>query len=139
MQENEYKKENLAYLDRIALLVTNAVGTVWCAIIFAIIALMSLQQEMSGGNSALLTWFTQTFLQLVLMSVILIGQNIQTKVSEQKGQRDLETDLAIKQELEALIQRINIIEADEEGKLDKILGLLEDKTTLNSAQKQHIS
>ena len=135
MSGNHYTQDELPFLDKIALFATNAVGTVWCAIIFAVIALVSLQHEISGGTSAVVTWFTQTFLQLVLMSVILIGQKIQTKLSEKQAEKDLETDLAVKKELETLIARIDVIEADEEAKLDKILKLLQDKTILNSEQK----
>lgn len=127
MAENENKKEKLALLDKTALFITNAVGTVWCAIIFAIIALISLPNEIHGGTSTFITWLTQTFLQLVLMSIILVGQNIQMKNAESKSERDLETDLAIKKELETLITRIDAIEADEEGKMDRILKILENK------------
>jgi uncharacterized membrane protein len=117
-------KERLPKATKVALFITNAVGTVWCAVIFGIIALISLPYEIQGGPSAFITWLTQTFLQLVLMSIILVGQNIQTKHAEAKAERDLETDLAIKKELETLMARMDKMETE---KLDKILNLLENK------------
>lgn len=127
MLENEYKKDKLALLDRVAVFITNVVGTVWCAVAFALLALISLPEAINGGASSIVEWTTQTFLQLVLLSIILVGQNIQTTRSELKSERDLETDLAIKNELEILIKRIDMIEADETKKIDKILKLLEEK------------
>ncbi len=126
-QFHEKTKECLSISNKIALFVTNAVGTLWCALVFAILALISLPQEIHGGTTSIIDWITQTFLQLVLLSIILVGQNIQTKRSELKSEIDLKTDLAIKKELEILIGRVDIIEAGQAKKLDKILKILESK------------
>ena len=61
---------------RIAVLITNAVGTMWCAYVFAAIALISLPQAIAGGVAPLIAWIAQTFLQLVLLSVIMVGQKV---------------------------------------------------------------
>src|SRR5579859_4512928 len=61
--------------------ITNAVGTMWCAYIFAIIALISLPDAIKGGTSALIAWIAQTFLQLVLLSIIMVGQNVASEKS----------------------------------------------------------
>lgn len=119
------KKEKLTFLDRVAVSITKMVGTVWCAIFFAFIAFIGLPYELHGGTSSFINWLTQTFLQLVLMSVILVGQNIQNSQWEIKEERDLETDLAIKKELEILMARIDTLESE---KIDKILKNTELKT-----------
>ena len=55
---------------RIATLVTGAVGTMWCAYAFAILALVALPSALKTGDPlALVQWISQTFLQLVLLSV----------------------------------------------------------------------
>ena len=61
----------------VALKVTNAVATMWCAYIFAGLALISLPTAIAGGTSTIISWIAQTFLQLVLLSIILVGQKIQ--------------------------------------------------------------
>ncbi len=55
-----------------AVKVTNGVGTMWCAYAFAAIALISLPQAISAhSTTTLVSWVSQTFLQLVLPSVII--------------------------------------------------------------------
>ena len=60
--------------------ITNKVGTMWCAGLFAILALAGLPKALSENN--FVDWLIQDFLQLVLMSVILVGQDVQSKKTE---------------------------------------------------------
>ena len=46
----------------------------WCAYAFAALASISLPQAIAGGASTLIAWIAQTFLQLVLLSVLMVGQ-----------------------------------------------------------------
>jgi hypothetical protein len=66
-------------------LITKVVGTMWCAYVFTIIALISLPAAWSGGSATFIPWLAQTFLQLVLLSIIIVGQNLQASVSEQRA------------------------------------------------------
>lgn len=59
---------------------TNKVGTMWCAGVFALIAFAGLPKAITEKNYV--DWFIQNFLQLVLMSVILVGQDVQSKKTE---------------------------------------------------------
>lgn len=73
--------------ERLAMKITSAVGTMWCAYAFAVLALLSLQSAILGGLPTLISWIAQTFLQLVLLSVILVAQNLQARhTSEVKDQ-----------------------------------------------------
>lgn len=66
--------------DRIALAVTNGVSTMWCAYAFAVIALTSLPSTLAQRSvNADVQWVAQTFLQLVLLSVIMVGQKVQAQ------------------------------------------------------------
>lgn len=80
--------------DRVALFVTNAVGTMWCAYVFAVIALISLPSVIaslpSQGPQPLISWLAQTFLQLVLLSVIMVGQRVQQESTDQRSAADHE-------------------------------------------------
>ena len=72
---------------RFAVKVTNGVGTMWCAYAFAIIALVSLPQAISSHNAVtLVSWVSQTFLQLVLLSVIIVGQNVLAAAADKRSE-----------------------------------------------------
>ena len=69
----------------IAQKITSVVATMWCAYIFAAIALISLPTAIKSGDIiVIVSWIAQTFLQLVLLSIIMVGQNVQSKSVEQK-------------------------------------------------------
>ena len=64
--------------------ITSGVSTMWCAYIFAIIALISLPSAIKSGDSlVIISWIAQTFLQLVLLSIIMVGQNVSSAKLEQ--------------------------------------------------------
>jgi len=65
--------------------VTAGVATMWCAYLFAGIALISLPKALQSGDSiVIVSWIAQTFLQLVLLSIIMVGQKVQSASVEQK-------------------------------------------------------
>ena len=60
--------------------ITNGVATMWCAYLFAVIALISLPKAIQSGDSiVIVSWVAQTFLQLVLLSIIMVGQKAQSQ------------------------------------------------------------
>ena|SRR5579862_2744832 len=74
-----------------AVKVTNSVGTMWCAYLFAVLALVSLPAAIISGNPVVLvSWISQTFLQLVLLSVIMVGQNVQAAASDKRAEATYE-------------------------------------------------
>ena len=74
--------------SKLALLLTTMVSTMWCAYIFAAIALISLPAAIAGGVATFIAWLAQTFLQLVLLSVIMVGQDVQSKKTERRAAQD---------------------------------------------------
>lgn len=70
----------------LAVKITNGVGTMWCAYVFAIIALISLPEALKSGTAAIISWIAQTFLQLVLLSIIIVGQNIQSSAADKRSE-----------------------------------------------------
>ena len=73
---------------RIAVFLTKAVGSMWCAYLFAALALISLPDAIHAGTAALISWTAQTFLQLVLLPVILVGGNVLSQKSEARAKQD---------------------------------------------------
>ena len=65
--------------------ITSGVATMWCAYAFAAIALISLPAALKTGDLiTIVAWVAQTFLQLVLLSIIMVGQNVASASVEQK-------------------------------------------------------
>jgi|GEM_PF-1078488 len=73
---------------KFALLITRSVGTMACAYLFAIIALISLPDAIKAGRPAIISWIAQTFLQLVLLSIIMVGQSVQSAVSDARAEKE---------------------------------------------------
>jgi hypothetical protein len=69
----------------LALKITSGVGTMWCAYVFALIALVSLPDAIRGGRPTIIAWVAQTFVQLVLLSIIMVGQNISAQASDARA------------------------------------------------------
>ena len=69
----------------LALKITSGVGTMWCAYAFAVIALVSLPDAIHGGRPTIISWIAQTFIQLVLLSIIMVGQNISAAASDARS------------------------------------------------------
>ena len=74
-----------SFNQKIATKITSFVSTMWCAYIFAAIALISLPAAIkSGDRIVIVAWVAQTFLQLVLLSIIMVGQDASSKGMQQK-------------------------------------------------------
>ncbi len=97
--------ERVGINGKIGLFITTVVGTMWIAYLFTLIALISLPQAMKSGDTIIIiAWVAQTFLQLVLLPVIIVGQNIQAKASDKRAEQtynDAEAVLHECQELQA--------------------------------------
>ena len=99
--------ERIGFNGRIAILITNTVGTMWCAYAFAAIALISLPEAIHQGTVAVVSWVSQTFLQLVLLSVIMVGQKVSAAASDKQAlqtYKDAEALLKIQDEVHRLIE-----------------------------------
>ena len=102
------EKHQNRFNDWLAVKITNIVGTMWCAYAFAALTLISLPEAINGGVATLVSWIAQTFLQLVLLSIIMVGQNIASEKSDrQLAQtfRDAEALLKISDEIQSLLKQ----------------------------------
>jgi DNA integrity scanning protein DisA with diadenylate cyclase activity len=87
-----------AFNRRIAEKITSGVSTMWAAYLFAGIALISLPAAIRSGDTlTIVDWVAQTLLQLVLLSIIMVGQQ---RSSEKISQEIDETHAAAIAEFE---------------------------------------
>ena len=64
-----------AFNRRIAEKITSVVSPMWAAYLFAAIALISLPAAIRSGDTlTIVDWVAQPFLQLVLLSIVMVGQ-----------------------------------------------------------------
>ena len=74
--------------NRFALAITVAVGSMWCAYLFAGLALVSFPSALRTGDKLIIVaWIAQTFLQLVLLPIIIVGQNIQAAAADKRAEQ----------------------------------------------------
>jgi hypothetical protein len=74
---------------KLALVITRSVGTMACAYLFAVIALISLPAAITSGQViVIVAWIAQTFLQLVLLSIIMVGQTVQSVASDARAAKE---------------------------------------------------
>lgn len=71
---------------RVAVRVTKMVGSMWCAYAFGLFDLLSLPAAIRGGIATIVAWIAQTFLQLVLLSIIMVGQDVQSKAADKRAE-----------------------------------------------------
>ena len=80
----------------LAVLITRSVGTMWTAYLFTLIALVSLPAAIATGSTiVIVAWIAQTFLQLVLLPIIIVGQNVIQAANDARAEADHETLTAI--------------------------------------------
>ena len=89
---------------QIALLVTNGVGSMWCAYAFCLLALWGLPDAIRAH--LVVAWVSQTFLQLVLLSVIMVGQNVQGLLAEARHQEQVDGQNRMIAHLELLVEEL---------------------------------
>jgi len=106
----------------LAVHITKVVGSMWCAYAFALLALISLPAAISSHDPIIIiAWIAQTFLQLVLLPIIIVGQNVQAAASDARAESDHETLLAI----HTLTSEVHAIAEQQTA----ILKLLEERTS----------
>ena len=118
--------EHVGLNGRVALILTTAVGTMWCAYAFAVLALLVLPEAVHGGLLTLVQWVSQTFIQLVMLSVIMVGQNILSRASDKRA------DMTY-QDAEATFHEAEQIQAHLKAQDDAMNALLDKVEVLEAA------
>jgi hypothetical protein len=88
--------ERVGLNGRLGLLVTTIVGTMWAAYLFTILALVSFPSAIRTGDTIIIVaWIAQTFLQLVLLPIIIVGQNLLGRAADKRAQLTYDDTQAI--------------------------------------------
>lgn len=125
-------KEVEGFNAKVAVLLTRGVGTMACAYLFCLIALTSLPAILveagvlnrsdvpsfltKAGLILVVSWIAQTFIQLVLLSVIMVGQSVQSAASDARAEHTFA-------DTETILDRLDV---HTEGGLKTILDRLDE-------------
>jgi hypothetical protein len=102
------RQEATDFNSWLAVKITSIVGTMWCAYAFACLALVSLPEAIKAGTAPLIAWVAQTFLQLVLLSIIMVGQKVAAAKSDKQLEQtyyDAEALLQISDDMHKLVKQ----------------------------------
>jgi hypothetical protein len=116
---------------RLAVLLTKSVGTMICAYVFAILAVLgfpglsvslsSVSYSSSGvTGQQYVQWVSQTFIQLVMLSIIMVGQQILGAASDKRSDQTYEDAEAILHECMELQKHLQAQDAALEAMLEKV-------------------
>ncbi|MGD0811605.1 MAG: hypothetical protein ABSA91_18135 [Acidimicrobiales bacterium] len=123
---NAYARFN----KRIALLITNNVGTMTCFWLFCVIALLALPAALveahvisptigligEAGFVIVVEWMAQSFIQLVLLPALMVGQNLQNIAADARSAKTFED-----------VERVlDLLDCRTQGGLHDILAAIED-------------
>ena len=108
----------------LGVLITKSVGTMWAAYLFALIGLISFPQALAaflrGDTVTGVAWLSQSFLQLVLLPIIIVGQNVISASQDARAEADHETLTSLHT---INVHQLRLLEHQQ-----KILALLQQKS-----------
>lgn len=115
---NELHEQQLGMQDRVALWITSAVGTMYCVYFFGVVMAiwMFWQWRMEGKAfdpyPFAFLLFLGNIIQLLLMPLIMVGQNIQGRHNELKADEQFKTTMASYQDAEHIIEHLAALDAE---------------------------
>ncbi len=124
-------KEKLSQLDEVALSVTRHVGTMGFFLIILAWTIFWLTWNVFAPIGlrfdpypAFVMWlFISNMIQILLMPLIMVGQNLQGRHAEARTEADFEINIKAEREIETILQHLE----NQNDLMLKILNRLEDK------------
>jgi len=111
--------------------ITLLVGTMWAAYFFAAIAFVSLPSTIKTHSpTVLVLWLSSEFIQLVLLPIIIVGQNIQSRAADARAAKTFEDVEDARKKIE---YAISLLDVHTEGGLHDAVALIIDAVNAKSA------
>lgn len=115
---NEEHSKTLSPLERLAIWITDHVGTMGFFVIIFIWTLFWLSWNSLGPKElrfdplpGFVLWlFISNMIQIFLMPLIMIGQNLQSRHAEARADSDFEVNVKSEREIETILQHLEAIE-----------------------------
>jgi uncharacterized membrane protein len=111
---NAEVKANFSLLDRVALWITTRVGTMgfflvilgWTVIWLGWNTLLPRSSRFDPAMGFVLYLFLCNVIQILLMPLIMVGQNLQGAHSEARAQNDLDVNVKAEKEIEVILEHL---------------------------------
>jgi uncharacterized membrane protein len=111
---NAEVKSNLSTLDRVALWITSRVGTMgffiiifaWTFIWLGWNTVLPTSMRFDPASGFVLYLFLCNVIQILLMPLIMVGQNLQGAHSEARAENDLEINVKAEKEIEVILEHL---------------------------------
>ncbi len=104
--------------------ITLLVGTMWAAYLFAAIAFVSLPSTIKTHSpTVLVLWLSSEFIQLVLLPIIIVGQNIQSRAADARAAKTFEDVEDARKKIE---HAIDLLDVHTEGGLHDAVAMIID-------------
>jgi hypothetical protein len=132
--ESRYQRLNKA----VAISLTKYVGTMTCFWVFCLLALFSLPAVLSGFHVfhsffpaviiktsiiALVAWVAQTFIQLVLLPALMVGQNLQNEAADARASKTFED---VEDARNSIKQALLLLDVHTEGGIKVLLDAIDE-------------
>src|SRR5216683_2893196 len=124
----EAEKAAAGFNTRVAVALTKGVGTMWTAYTFTVLAfvgLLGLLNLLNPITFLLATWVSQQFLQLVLLPVIMVGQNVLGRKTELQADEQFHTTMSTYHDIEQIMQHLSEQDAELLHQTKMLIQLLE--------------
>jgi len=121
---------------RLAMLITQNVGTMTCVWIFCLISLSSLLAVLYAahiigtvgfltavGFILIVSWLSQNLIQLVLLPALMVGQNLQNEAADVRSAKTFED---VEEARDGLRRVLDLLDCHTQGGLKEILDAVED-------------
>lgn len=106
----QHARELQGINDRIAVFLTRTVGSMQMAYLFiclALVGLLAILGVLSPIVALLVAWLSQTLIQLVLLPVIMVGQNVLNRKSELQTEEAFNTTKKSYHDIEQIMQHLD--------------------------------
>ncbi|HXZ05085.1 MAG TPA: hypothetical protein VEH81_09640 [Ktedonobacteraceae bacterium] len=121
------EQEASSFNTRFAILLTKGVGTMACAYLFAFIAILGFPLLPFGSLATqLVQWTSQTFIQLTMLSVIMVGQSVLGRKAELQAEESYNTTMKVYADISTIMKHLD----DQDALILKIVEKLEVQDAL---------
>ncbi len=134
----DHLPDNTAYQrfnKKLAMIITNNIGTMTCFWLFCVISLSSLPAVLlsahvitaagflgAEGFIICVSWLSQNFIQLVLLPALMVGQNLQNAAADARAAKTFED---VEDARESIQRALHLLDCHTEGGLGTILAAIE--------------
>jgi hypothetical protein len=120
---------------RLALTLTNNIGTMTCFWLFCVVSLSSLLAVLysshiigtvgfltAGGFILCVSWISQNFIQLVLLPALMVGQNLQNEAADARAAKTFED---VEDARENLRRALELLDCHTQGGLGDLMAAIQ--------------